>query len=58
MSAAVQKVIEDLETQLNTELEQSDWYSKKLKEHEQKVIKLKEAVHELKFFQEAFNNKG
>jgi hypothetical protein len=52
MSVALQKVIADLERQLSIEMQDSEYYHRKWKESELKVIALKESLLDLKELEE------
>ncbi len=48
MNESLKNVIKDLESQLETASLDSDWYQRKFKEAEIKIISLKETIEELK----------
>lgn len=52
MSVALQKVIADMECQLQKEIQDCDYYFRKWKESELKTIALKESLLDLKELEE------
>lgn len=52
MSIAISKILADLEKQLEKELIENKWFRDWWSDSEKKIIELKEAINELKEYQE------